>query len=152
MLLTRARKVPVIALASRPSLAGEKLKVPLSFAIATKPFKLCVNTPIAPFTVICSAEIAISAPAGSAIGILPTRDILHSLGDVANNFATDTGCARFAVSHHALRGRNNCHAQAVHNIRDVIFTLVDTQPWTGHALQALDNGTTGVILQANLQF
>src|ERR1700693_5085891 len=152
MLLTSARNVPDIALASRLSLAGAKLSVPALLMTLTSPFKDCDSVPSGPFTVICAASIVASAPAGSAIGILPTRDILHSLGDVANNFATDTDCARFAVSHDASGGRYDCHAQAIHYIRDIIFVLVDAQPWTGDALQALDNGTAGIIFQADLQF
>src|SRR5882757_7985058 len=92
-----------------------------------------------------------SAPLGSAIGILPTRDILHSLGDVANNFATDTGCARFAVSHDTFRGRHDGHAQTVHDVWNIIFALVDAQARTGYALQALNDGTAGIIFQTDFQ-
>src|SRR4051794_6860863 len=104
MLLTSARSVPDIALASRLSLAASNFSVPLSFCTFTKPVKDWDSEPKGPFTVICSALMVASAPFGSAIGILPTRDILRSLGHVANNFATDTGCARFAIGHDASWG------------------------------------------------
>ena len=72
------------------------------------------------------AAIRGSVTFGSATGILPTRDILCSLGDVANDFATDTGCARFAIRHHALGCRDNRHAEAIHDIRNIVLALVDT--------------------------
>src|SRR5690606_19830919 len=151
MLLTSARSVPDMALASRDSLAGSNLSVPSSLATLTKPFSGWLSVPNGPFTVICSALKDASTPLGSAMGILPTRDILHSLRYVANHFATDTGCACFTVGHHALRRRHDRHAQAVHHAGDLILALVDTQARTGHALKTLDYRTAGIIFQTNLQ-
>src|SRR5690606_4506581 len=77
---------------------------------------------------------------------------VYSLSHVAQHFATDAGSTCFAVSHHALRSRNDCHAQAVHDRRDFVLALVDAQARTGHALDALDDRTAGVILQTDFQF
>src|SRR5476649_2262867 len=141
-----------MALASRLSLATSKLRVPALFSTLTRPFRLWVNTPNGPLTVIACAEMATSAPAGTAIGILATRDMSNSLSDVANNFAADTGGACFAVRHDALRSRHDRHTQAIHHSRDLVFTLVDAQTRTGHALQALNDGTANIILQTDFQF
>src|SRR6266571_5615969 len=152
MLLTSARRVPDIAFDSRLSLTTSKVRVPPLFSTFTRPFRGWDSEPSGPLTVIAAAVIATSAPAGTAIGILATRDIVHSLSHVANHFAADTGGARFAVRHDALRGRHDRHAQTVHDGRDFIFALVDAQSGTGHALEALDDGTANVILQTDLQF
>merc|ERR1712230_357962 len=146
MLLTRARRVPDIAFASRLSSATSKLSEPLLLTTLTFLVSGWVKEPSGPLTVICSAVMVASAPFGSATGILPTRDILHSLGHVANHFATDTGCACFAISHHAARRGHDCHTQAVHDVGDIVLALVDAQTRTGHALKALDDRTASVIL------
>src|SRR4051812_24391711 len=152
MLLTSARSVPDIALASRLSSTASNFSVPLSFCTLTWPVRRCDNVPSGPLTMICSALMVASAPFGSAIGILPTRDILHSLSDVANHFATDTGCARFAVSHDASRRRHDRHTQTVHHVGNVVLALVNTQAGTGYALEALNHRTAGIVLEADLEF
>src|SRR4051812_15905000 len=152
MLLTSARRVPDIAFDSRESSMTSNDSVPLLFSTLTRPFSGWVRVPSGPLTVIDDALIATSVPAGTAIGILATRDIVYSLSHVANHFATDTGCACFAVGHHTLGGRDDCHAQAVHDLRDFILALVDAQARTGNALDALDDRTAGVILQTDFQF
>src|SRR6478672_558487 len=144
MLLTRARRVPDIAFDSRESSTTSKVSEPLLFSTLTRPFSGWIRVPSGPLTVIAEAEIWTSVPAGTAIGILATRDIVYSLSHVAQHFATDTGCACFAVGHHTLRGRDDCHAQAVHDLRDIILALVDAQARTGHALEALDDRTANV--------
>src|SRR5215217_1120483 len=150
MLLTRARSVPDMALASRLSSAGTKLRVPSLFSTLTWPLRTWVKTPSGPLTVIACAEMATSAPAGTAIGILATRDMCYSLSHEADDFATDTGSARFAIGHDALRSRHDCHAQTVHDGWNLILALVHAQARTGHALEALDDRTASVVLQANL--
>src|SRR3569623_989659 len=152
MLLTKARSVPDMALASRLSSAAWKVSVPSWLLTFTSEDKRCDKAPNGPFTVICSAEIVASAPFGSAIGILPTRDILHSLGHVANDFAAHAGGARLAVRHDALRSRYNRHSQAVHNIRNIVLALVNAQARTGDTLQALNHRATGIVFQTDLQF
>ena len=52
MLLTSARSVPDIALASRLSLAGSNVSVPLSFSTFTRPLRAWDSVPSGPFTVI----------------------------------------------------------------------------------------------------
>src|SRR5215217_617791 len=150
MLLTSARSVPDMAFASRDSLATSNDSVPLLFSTLTRPFRLWVRVPSGPLTVIACAEMATSAPAGTAIGILATRDMCYSLSHEADDFATDAGSARFAIGHDALRSRHDCHAQTVHDGWNLILALVHAQARTGHALEALDDRTASVVLQANL--
>src|SRR5689334_2844882 len=152
MLLTSARRVPDIAFDSRESSITSNDSVPLLFSTLTRPFSGWVRVPSGPLTVIDDALIATSVPAGTAIGILATRDIVYSLSHVAKHFATDAGCTCFTVGHHTLRGRDDCDAQAVHDLRDLVLALVDAQARTGNALDALDNRTANVIFQTDVQF
>src|ERR1700748_3689160 len=153
MLLTRARIVPLMALASMLSLAGANDRTAPSLRTSTSEFAARVRVPLAPLTVIWSAVIETSTPCGTVIGIFPTRDIARiSLGDVAKNFGADAGGARLAVGHHALRGRDDRDAQAVHDRRDRVTAAIDAQAGTAHALDALDDGTTCVVLQRDLEF
>src|ERR1035437_8048712 len=84
-------------------------------------------------------------------GFLATLDIFTSLRDYAQHFATNTIGTRFAVGHQTLRSGNNRNTQAIHNLRNVIVALVNTQSWTTDALNFFNNRATAVILQADLQ-
>src|ERR1700712_824902 len=153
MLLTRARIVPLMALASMLSFAGAKDRTAPSLRISTSALAWRNRVPLAPLTVIWSVEIDTSTPCGTVIGIFPTRDIARiSLGDVAKDFATDTGSAGLAVGHHALGRGDDRHAEAVHDGRDGITAAIDAQAGTAHALDAFDDGTTCVVLQRDLEF
>src|ERR1700709_2697496 len=147
MFATRARIVPDIAFASRLSSAGAKLSVPLSFATVTSGLAACVTVPSGPFTVMTSPLRATSAPCGSVIGLLPTRDmflLLFGLGDVAEDFAADAGLARLAVGHHTLGRRYDCNSETVHHDRNVVATAVHAQTRLRHAFYALDHRTARV--------
>src|SRR5213592_1898332 len=124
--------VPLMALASRDSLAGSKESLPSLLATLTSAFCTSDSVPPAPLTLIWSSLIDTSTPCGTATGIFPTRDIFLSfpLGDVAEDFATDTGCAGLAVGHHALGRRDDRHAQAVLHLRNGADALVHTQAGT----------------------
>src|SRR5215471_17416836 len=152
MLATSARIVPLMALASTPSLAGAKDSVEPSFLTWTRAFASRTRVPLAPLTVIWLFATCTSTPCGTVIGIFPTRDIARislASGDVAKHFAADTGLARLAIGHHALRRRDNGHAQTVHDLRNGIAAAIDAQAGTAHALDAR---TTRVVLQRNLEF
>src|SRR6516225_12329512 len=117
MLATRARIVPLMALASMPSLAGANDTVVPSLRTSTSALTGRVRVPLAPLTVIWLFAICTSTPCGTAIGIFPTRDIARislTSGDVAKHFAADAGLAGLAVGHDALRGRDDRDAEAVH--------------------------------------
>src|SRR3954469_19156357 len=104
MLFTSWRIVPLMALASRDSLAGSNDSLPSLLDTLTSAFCASDSWPPAPLTLIWSCLICTSTPWGTATGIFPIRDIVPlPLCDVAEHFATDAGCARLAVGHHALR-------------------------------------------------
>src|SRR5215510_13162555 len=152
MLLTSARIVPLMALACTLASAGSNVTLPPSCLTRTWLDNARDSVPLAPLTVILSAESCTSTPLGTSIGILATRDIRFLLsGHVDQHFAADTGGARLAVGHHALGRGDYGHAEAVHHLRDRIAALVDAQPGTADALDALDHGTPGVVLQRDLE-
>src|SRR5512139_1271339 len=153
MLATRLRKVPDIASASTDSLAGAKLILPSAFLTVTSEFTGRTSVPSEPLTLICSAVIDTSTPLGMAIGIFPTRDMCFFpfLRDVAEHFAADAGLACLAVGHHTLRRGDDGHAQTVLHAGNVVATLVDAQTGAAHALDVLDHGATGVVLQRDFE-
>src|SRR5688572_11089330 len=154
MLFTSWRMVPLMALASRESLAGTKLSLPPSLVTLTREFRASDRLPPVPFTLIWSSLIDTSTPCGMATGIFPTRDIFWfpPLGDVAEHFAAGTGSAGLAVGHHALGRRDDRHAQAVLDLGNGASTLVHAQAGAAHALDALDDRTAGVVLQGDFKF
>src|SRR3989344_4945659 len=161
MLLTNWRIVPLMALASRDSLAGSKLSLPSLLDTFTSAFCASDRAPPVHLTEIWSSFTDTSTPAGMVTGIFPTRDISVSpqcrgLGHVAEHFATDTGSTRLAISHHALGRRDNCHTQTVHDLWNGITAFVDTQARATDTLNALNHGATCVVLQhlgdGNLHF
>src|SRR5262245_61809622 len=113
MLFTSWRMVPLMALASRDSLAGSNESLPSLLVTLTSAFWASDSVPPAPLTLIWSSLICTSTPCGTATGIFPTRDIstFLPLGDVAEDFAAHAISARLAVGHHAAGGGHDRHAQ-----------------------------------------
>ena len=48
------------------------------------------------------------------------------------------------ISHDALRGGNDCGAQALHDLGHILAVSVDTQAGLGHTAQTSDNGLAQV--------
>src|SRR5882762_4193382 len=105
--------------------------------------------PSGPFTEMLPPARVSSTPFGRGIGYFAMRDMAGPLGDDAEHFAAETVGAGLAIGHHAARGREDRHTQAVHHARDVVAPLVDAQPRLRDALEALDHRAAGVILQAD---
>src|SRR5690606_27642610 len=111
-----------------------------------------VSSPRGPFTTIWPALIVASTPLGSSTGYLAIRDIcLISLGHVAQHFAAYASGAGLAISHDATRRGHDGHTKTVHDLRDSLGALVDAQTGTRDAVNALDHGLAGVILQGDLK-
>src|SRR6185369_17522472 len=107
--------------------------------------------PSGPLTEIWPAAMLTSTPFGTAIGYLAMRDMGPPLRHDAEDFAADAVGASLAIGHDAARGGQDRHAQAVHHARDVAAALVDAQPRLRDALEALDDGLAGVVLEADAQ-
>ncbi len=74
-----------------------------------------------------------------------------SLRDDAQNFATNTIGASFAISHQTLGCGHNCDTQTIHNLWNIFATLVYTQTRTTYALNLFNYRTISIILQADFQ-
>src|SRR5690606_15302426 len=71
--------------------------------------------------------------------------------DVAQHFAPAAVGTGLAVGHPALGGGDDGHAQAVHDLGQGVAAAVDAQAGLAHALDALDHGTAGVVLQGDFE-
>src|SRR5690606_16581708 len=90
-----------------------------------------------------------STPWGTTTGYFAIRDMWCSLCDVAKYFAAHAVGASLAIGHDATRRGHDGDTQAVHDLRDGLTTFVDTQTRTRHALDALDNRATGIVLKCD---
>src|SRR5690349_1342273 len=151
MLATSARMVPDIALAWLELPSALHFSSSPSFSMPTFGSIERAMLPSGPLTEIWVGVMVTSTPFGSGMGFLAIRDMALSSGDDADHFAADTGGARLAITHDALRGRDDRDTQAVHHARQVVAPLVDAQARLGDALQALDHGLAGVVAQADAQ-
>src|SRR5690625_3840938 len=79
------------------------------------------------------------------------RDIKPPLGDVAEDFASDTSGTCLAIGHHTVRGRDDCHTQAIHDLWQFNAALVYTQTRACYTVAALDDGTARVVFQIAFQ-
>src|SRR5665647_2718434 len=151
MFASNARIVPDIASACVESFCVLHNRLSPSRTTLTSPDKACLRVPNGPFTEISFAANATSTPLGTTTGFLATLDMLTSLRDYAQHFTTNTIGARFAVGHQTFGSRHDGNTQAIHNLGNIIGTLVNTQSGTADALNLFDYRTTTVIFQADFQ-
>src|SRR4051812_1335648 len=152
MFATLARMVPESALASLLSSAAAKLTWLFSSFTTTPGDAACWSVPRGPFTTIFAPSTVTWTLSGTATGYLATRDIVgsRSLHDDAEDFAPHAGFPGAAVGHHAPGRGDDRHAEAVHHARNVVATLVDAKAGARDALDLLDHGLAGVVLEADL--
>src|SRR5262245_7161104 len=152
MLATSARSVPDIALACRELPAALNWMRFSTFSTVTSPDSFCDRLPSGPFTWISAGVIITSTFSGRTTGALPILDMARSRsGHDAQHFAADTQAARLAVGHHAARGGDDRHAEAVHHLGQLVLLAVDAQPRAADALDLLDHRLAGVVLEADLE-
>src|ERR1700716_3825995 len=151
MLATSARMVPDIASAwfELPSALHRSWSPFLSMATLGSAGREI--TPSGPLTEIWPEATFTSTPFGTAIGYLAIRDTRFSFRHDAKHFAAHAIGASLAVGHHAARGGQDRHPQAVHDLRNIVASLVDAQPGLGDALEALNYRLAGVVLEADAQ-
>src|SRR5882724_1111329 len=119
MLATSARMVPDMASAWLELPSALHTSCSPSFSTATLGSAARAMVPSGPLIEIWPAATLTSTPLGSAIGYLAMRDMgVRSSGHDAEDFAADAVGARLAVGHHAARGRQDRHAEAIHDLRD----------------------------------
>src|ERR1043166_397844 len=147
---TSARTVPCMALAS--AFAALKVSVSPFCSIETSSPKRLLREPSGPFTEISPPASVTSTLGGSLTGLFPMRDMISSpSGDDADDFAAHAGRARLAIGHHAARSRDDRDPEAVHHPRYLVLVLVDAKPGLRYALDLLDDRTSRVILERDLE-
>src|SRR5690606_38507030 len=151
MLAMSARKVPLMAFASRDSSAGLTCSEPFSWARVTSGLTRCTSGPLGPVTDTSSLPSLIPTPPRTAMGMRPVRDISNSLGHAPDDFAAGPRSAGMAIGHHASRGGDNRHPEAIHDLGQGITTPVDAQAGARDALEALDHGTACVVAKLDLE-
>src|SRR5215469_2963517 len=149
MFATRARTVPCITPAA--SFAALNTSVSPLFSIATVSPKRRETAPRGPLIDISPPARVTSTLAGSLIGIFPMRDMGAPSSHDAEHFAAHARGACLAVGHYTARSRNDCDPEPVHDARDIVLALVDSQSRLAHAFDLLDHRTAGVVLQRDLE-
>src|ERR1700748_1465786 len=112
-----------------------------------------LKVPLAPLMVTDSGAMVAVTPCGRSTGALAILDMKRSsrLGHDAQDFAALSDRTRLFVRHHAL-GRGDDHrTHPAQNLRQLVLAAVDPQPGTADALDAVNDGTSFEILQANGQ-
>src|SRR3569833_568513 len=112
-----------------------------------------LREPLAPLMVTDSAAMGAVTPCGRLTGALAILDMKRSsrLGDDAQDIAALSDRTRLFVRHHALGRRDAHRAHTAEHLRQLILAAVNPQPRTADALDAVDNGTSLEILQADGQ-
>src|SRR3954468_20837893 len=104
--------------------------------------------------VTCSGDRVAVTPFGRSTGALAILDMSVSLltsGHDAQDFAALSDRTGLLVRHHALRRRHDHRAHSAENLRQLVLAAVDPQARTADALNAVDDGTSLVVLQPDGQ-
>src|SRR5690606_8684124 len=130
---------------------GVTVTAPLSIARLTSSVAVKERVPFGPFTSMVWPFTSAVTPWGSSSGFLPSRDILPFLEHGAEDFAADIGTASRRIRHHAFRRRDDGHAKAVADQRDVLDRSIDTTAGFRHASKLADHRGAVKVFQADFQ-
>src|SRR5262245_8045672 len=139
MLATSARVSPCSARTVRSSLARVTTTCPLSI-VALSPRGTGWNSlPLGPSARTSAPSTWTFTPCGMTMGFLPMRDMRGPLPHVGQHFAADLLLARLPVGHHAARRRDDRHAHAGQDGRDLLVGHVHPPARRRHAHQPRDH-------------
>src|SRR4051794_19238372 len=140
MLLTRDRTRPWRARFWRSSSGRSTMSSSPSWRIvmAPSPGMSRSRVPFGPLAVTWTPLTVTSTPLGTGMGLLPILLMVRSPHE-AEDLAADVALARLAVGHEPLAGREDGHAQATEDPRDLGGLAVDAQARLGHPAQAGDH-------------
>src|SRR6185312_1556688 len=149
MFASSARAVPP-NLSSAPSASWMLTASPFT-ASDTPGSAWIASVPFGPFTVTLSAAAFSSTPFGRLIVFLATRDIVGSLGDLADDFAAQPLGAGLRVGQQTGGRRDDRDAQTTEHLRQFILAAVDAQAGTADAGDGFDGRAALEILQLDLE-
>src|SRR5690554_2636649 len=150
MLATIERRVPVSAIWEAS--AADRWALPTSMRTSMPAGLATLRVPFGPLTLIDSAWALISTPFGRAMGFLAMRDMcVTPLGHEAQDLAADALLARLRIGHDALGGGDDCDAEAVEHLGQVVLAAVLAQARARVALHMLDDRLALVVLEFDLE-
>src|SRR3954447_8357197 len=152
ILASRARMVPDMALACFDSFVALTSSLPPSCSTEIPETRKCRSVPRGPLTDTSEGVRTTSTFAGTGTGFLPTRDIFISLRYDTQYFTTYSAGPCLALGHHPLRRRDNCNSEAIHDLRKFILRLVNAQTGAADTLDFFNYRSSGIILQADIQY
>src|ERR1700744_4747894 len=112
-----------------------------------------LSVPFAPLMVTDSVAMVAVTPCGRSTGALAILDMkrFSRLGHDAQDFAALSDRTRLLVRHHAL-GRGDDHrTHSAQHLGQLVLAAVDPQARPADTLDAVDDGTSLEILQADSQ-
>src|SRR6187402_1265315 len=124
-LLTRLRARPWNLSSSRSSRALRVTSWPSSTTATTPGGSACFICPFGPFTSTPASLTLTVTPLGIAIVFFPILDMASP--NVAEDLAADAQALRGATGHHALRGREDVHAQSAEHRRNPVTPRIDAE-------------------------
>src|SRR5512140_1630294 len=98
-----------------------------------------VSFPLGPCTSISVSLTETFTPEGTTMTLRPTRDIVSSLPDVAEDLAAHAGLGGLTAGHDPARGRQDVDAEPAIDARDLVLAAVDAAAWLAHALHVRDH-------------
>src|SRR3569832_1955936 len=113
-----------------------------------------LRVPFAPLMITCSGDTVAVTPFGrltAALAILDMSVSLLTFGHDAQDFTALSDRTGLLVRHHALRRRHDHRTHTTENLRQLVLAAVNPQARAADALNAVDNGTSLVILQPDGQ-
>src|SRR6202035_2557863 len=114
------------------------------------------NSPFWPLILTDWPSTAAVTPLGTAIGFLPTRDMMLSLSkrseDGAQHLAAHMALARLMVGHDTERRRQDRHAEPVRHARHRIHRRIDAPSRLRHACDFANDGLAIVVFELDLEF
>src|ERR1043166_9391746 len=129
MLATSARARPCSARTWRSSLPRSITTVPSCIFGVRTIGTAWLSLPLGPSARTVLPSTATFTPWGILIGCLPMRDMSGSLPHVGEDFAADLLLARLAVGEHAAGGRQQRHAHAGQDGRNLVVGDVHPAAW-----------------------
>src|SRR6266850_3786807 len=152
MLATSARARPCSARTRRSSPARSMTIVPSATRGVSPVGTGWVSLPLGPSARTVSPSTWIFTPCGIGIGSLPMRDMGGSLPHVGEDFAADLLLAGLAIGEHAAGGREQRHAHAGQDRRDLVVGHVHPPSRRGDTHQARDHLLVGgAVLEVDAQ-
>src|SRR6516164_4203406 len=130
---------------------GSTLIAPFSIFTTISSGTTYCRAPFGPFILTVWPSTLAVTPDGTGTAFLPIRDMTVPLEHRAQDLAAHIGVAGRMVRHHALGGRDDGHAEAVVDAREIPHRRIDAAPRLGDALDDADDRRAVEVLELDLE-